>query len=185
MSSEPQLIQQETRRRDLRVYEKRTEIEIEVRPRHQVVEGHVVPRGKHRIRVAESRVQDVMLLVETEADRADVERAKMMYQREVTKWTEAGHAPGAYPGSIEREFHKLAGRGMAPLLSCKVVATGIAPDLTEDQARTQGVLAQLVSLGTLVQQGGASPDAALQRENDELRARLAKLEEKAASKAKS
>ncbi|UJR81485.1 hypothetical protein [Sandaracinus amylolyticus] len=142
---EPQLIQQETRRRDLRAYEPRVMLEITVRPLSQVVEGHVVPQGTHRILVAESRVDAVRELVETEKDRAMLAQAREMFERELSRWTATGQKAETFGGSLEREFHKIAGRGLAPITSLKVLPGTHAPIVSDDEVKSAGVAAAMLS----------------------------------------
>lgn len=169
-----QLLQQETRRRDLRQYERRVRIRVVARPLSQVVEGTVVPGGAnvpYELLIAESSLPRVQALVETEEQRANIALAKQMHERKFAAWARASglsldrpelrkRAEEAYFGSVEAEYHTIAGEGLPPLLSCEVVERGIEPDLSDDDRRESGIVEKILARLFAAAQGSAVVQAA-------------------------
>lgn len=169
----PFVRQEATPRRDPFVEGEWVRLRVEVRPLHQVVEGHVLPRGVCDLVVHQSRVAAVEALVETEEDRENLARARRHVDEQLVKWDERGFKRDQFPGSVEAAFYKITGgREPRPLLSCKVLERGIERErskLEEQQALAANAHAE--ALHPLVEGLGAL----LEQMREERREQLAEL----------
>lgn len=129
----------------------------------------------------------------TEDDAALRERAQEMFDRALASYihdnggkkaeadTERGRLlredlARRFPNSVEAQYHKLKGHSFTPFVECEVIETGIAPPETESE-RTMRMLLDRLGVTTTAAAGADSAKvAALEAENAELHARIARIE---------
>lgn len=165
-----------------RFRDSRVRIRVDVRPTAQVIEGHMCPMGINEILVPSSRLPVLQKLVETDEDRAELERAKAAHERKLAKWVEQNdpedreRAVRTYGGSVEAEFYRATNRSVPVLRSLEVLEENIPRDLSPEEKRDQRLAATLAE--SMRVQSLAERETALAEKERELAAREAELASK-------